>query len=118
MESLYTSMKEEAKKLSDEIKSLTTAIRLPNNELQNVLKAEESHFKNTNPNCSENLHDNQREEKGTTATQQQKAKATKSRKPKLPKDPGDNTLTRDSAEVTPSPLPTTVIIGDSIIKRV
>ena len=37
---------------------------------------------------------------------------------KLPKDPGNNTPTRNSAEVTPSPPPTTVIIGDSIRKRV
>ena len=54
--------------------------------------------------------------KGKTATQQQNA--TESRKPKLPKDPGNNTPTRNSGEVTPSPLAMTVIIGDSIIKRV
>ena len=93
-------MKEEAKKLSDENKSLMTAIRLLNNDLHNVLKAEESCFKNTNLNRAENLHDDQRQVKRKTATQQQKA--TESRKPKLPKDPGNNTSTRNSAEVTPS----------------
>ena len=114
MESRYTSMKEEAKTLSDENKSLMTAIRLLNNELQNVLKAEESCSKNANLDHAENIHDHQRQVK--TAIQQQKA--TESQKPKLPKEPGKNTPTRNSAEVTPSPSPTTVIIGDSIIKRV
>ena len=109
-------MKEEAKKLGDENKSLMTAIRLLNNELQNVLKTEESCSKNTNLNHAENLHDDQRQVKRKTTTQQQKA--TESRKPKLPKDPGNNAPTSNSAEVTPSPPPTTVIIGDSIIKRV
>lgn len=60
MESHYTSMKKEAKKLSDENKSLMTAIRLLNNELQNVLKVEESWSKNTNLNRAENLHDDGR----------------------------------------------------------
>ena len=95
-----------------------TVIRLLNNELQKVLKAEESCSKNTNLNRAENVHDDQRQVKCKTATQQQKAKATESRKLKLPKDPGNNTPTRNSVEGIPSPPLTTVIIGDSIIKCV
>ena len=41
LESRHTSMKQEATTFSDENKSLMTAIRLLNNELQTVLKADE-----------------------------------------------------------------------------
>ena len=108
LESRHTSMKQEATTLIDENKSLMTAIRLLNNELQTVLKAGDMR-------CSRpNERPDKKEWQVVGAKKKKEKTKTRERNPekneKEPKPgPGNNAQTRK---------PVTVIARDSVIQNI
>ena len=108
LESRHTSMKQEATTLIDENKSLMTAIRLLNNELQTVLKADDVR-------CSRpNERPDKKEWQVVGAKKKKEKNKTRERNPekneKEPQPgPGNNAQTRK---------PITVIAGDSVIQNI
>ena len=108
LESRHTSMKQEATTFIDENKSLMTAIRLLNNELQTVLKADDVR-------CSRpNERPDKKEWQVVGAKKKKEKTKTRERNPekneKEPQSgPGNNAQTRK---------PVTVIARDSIIQNI
>ena len=108
LESRYTSMKQEATTLIDENKSFMTAIRLLNNEMQTVLKADDvrSSRPNERPDKKEWQVVGAKKKKEKTKTRERNPEKNE----KEPKSgPGNNAQTRK---------PVTVIARDSIIQNI
>ena len=99
LESRHTSMKQEATILVDENKSLMTAIRLLNNELQTVLKE-----------CIESP-DKKKWQIVGAKKEKSKTKENKERRPNA-NDPNDNENSMSEK------VQTTPLIGDSMIKDI
>ena len=129
LESRNLSIREEARTLSDENKSLMTVIRLLNN--QAAMKEDGKCFsRNADNGSSGNLHINQQgqgngqcQKKPNTVTQQRKATETgkKSEHPKQSEQQTRATPAGRTAEATSFPTKSendriTVVVGDSIIK--
>ena len=108
LESRHTSMKQEATTLIDENKSFMTAIRLLNNEMQIVLKADD--VRSSRPN----ERPDKKEWQVVGAKKKKKKTRTRERNPekneKEPQPgPGNNAQTRK---------PVTVKAGDSVIQNI
>ena len=130
LQSRNDSLREEARTLSDDNKSLMTVIRLLNN--QAAMKEDGKCFsRNADNGSSGNLHINQQgqgngqcQKKPNTVTQQRKATETgkKSEHPKQSKQRTRATPAGRTAEATSFPTKSendriTVVVGDSIIKN-
>ena len=108
-------MKQESTTLIDENKSLMTAIRLLNNELQAVLKADDVKLKADDVSCSRlSERPDKKEWQAVGANKEKEKSKTRKRNPeKNEKEPqyglGNNAQTRK---------PVTVIAGDSIIQNI
>ena len=135
LESRYESVREEARTLSDENKSLMTVIRLLNKESQVATKEEGKHIaRDADNGSSVNLHNQQGQGQGqgqgqkkpnsNRVTQQRRATETgkKSEHPKHSKQQTRTTPAGRTAEATSSSTKSdndriTVVAGDSIIKN-
>ena len=130
LQSRNDSLREEARTLSDDNKSLMTVIRLLNN--QAAMKEDGKCFsRNADNGSSGNLHINQQgqgngqcQKKPNTVTQQRKATETgkKSEHPKQSKQRTRATPAGRTAEATSFPTKSendriTIVVGDSIIKN-
>ena len=131
LESRYESVREEARTLSDENKSLMTVIRLLNKESQVATKEEGKNIaRDADNGSSVNLHNQQGQGQGqkksnsNRVTQQRRATETgkKSEHPKHSKQQTRTTPAGRTAEATSSSTKSdndriTVVVGDSIIKN-